>query len=347
MDSDCYGTHLQSLDDVTIRISDSERDSIQGECTDRTSGLYDLPLDSEALLTEAELAGSLLPDRVLRILGQFRRSGNRAGALLIKNLPVDARIPATPDRGSLPHWNELPVATFAQLAVASVIGDVIAYADEKDGNLIQDIVPLKGSEDRQENSGTVYLELHTEDGFHPHKPDFVTLFCLRPDQERIGRTLVGAAVEVLPQLPGDCVAILQTPVFRLRTSSSFGDRRTCLLTRPVPVLSGPVTAPELLADFHAMEPLSDGARAALDQLKEALLPSLRSASLNTGDLIVIDNRAAVHGRTPFAARFDGTDRWLRRCFAVSDIRRSRGARPPGSRVCAPLTTIGVSLDPVS
>jgi L-asparagine oxygenase len=91
-----------------------------------------------------------------------------------------------------------------------------------------------------------------------------------------------------------------------------------------------------------MEPLTDQARDALLELKIALLATLRGAPLDVGDLLVIDNRTTIHGRAPFAARFDGTDRWLRRCFAVSDIRRSRGVREPGSRVCDPLTTIGVT-----
>jgi L-asparagine oxygenase len=226
--------------------------------------------------------------------------------------------------------------------VTSKLGEIIAYADEKAGSLVQDIVPMKESKNRQENSGTVYLELHTEDGFHPHKPDFITLICLRPDHARVGITLVGSAIQVLPQLPEDCVATLRSPRFQLRTSSSFGGANSSLRAGPLPVLSGAASAPELLADFHAMEPLDDRARVSLDRLREAMLSHLRGAVLDTGDLLVIDNRAAVHGRTPFTARFDGADRWLRRCFAVSDIRRSQSVRPPQSRVCGPLTAIGLS-----
>lgn len=31
-----------------------------------------------------------------------------------------------------------------------------------------------------------------------------------------------------------------------------------------------------------------------------------------GDLTLIDNDVAVHGRIPFRPRYDGTDRWLKR-----------------------------------
>ncbi|MBB5959620.1 L-asparagine oxygenase [Saccharothrix tamanrassetensis] len=339
------GSGLRSLDDVAVSLTDAEHDSIREELGKRARAQLALPLDNEELLSEARLAASLLPDRLLRALRRFRRHGNSAGAMLIRNMPIDSRLPATPQDGYLGHWSELPVTTYAQLTVASVVGDIIAYADEKAGNLIQEIVPIKGAEARQENSGTVYLELHTENGFHPNKPDFITLFCLRPDHAKNSHTLVGAVAEVLPTLSAECVATLRRPQFRLRVSSSFGDHGTHRLTQPVAVISGAADSPEFLVDFHAMEPLTDDAGTALEELKRALQTSLRGVRLDAGDLLVIDNRVAVHGRTPFAAVYDETDRWLRRCFAVSDIRRSQRVRAPGSRVCDPLNIICFSLYP--
>ncbi|TDD59964.1 hypothetical protein E1263_12755 [Kribbella antibiotica] len=58
--------------------------------------------------------------------------------------------------------------------------------------------------------------------------------------------------------------------------------------------------------------------------------------LVAGDLMVVDNRKAVHGRTSFVPRYDGNDRWLRRSFAVRDLSLSRGSRPAGSHVCRAL-----------
>jgi L-asparagine oxygenase len=327
-----------------ISLTDAERDAISDDFRYRARPLLSLPLDDETFLTEAELAGIALPGHLLRSLRHFRRHGNNAGALIVRNVPVDPVLPDTPPGGYLRHWGELPIATITQLAVTSQVGDVIAYADEKAGALIQEVVPVEGAGKRQENSGTVYLEMHTENGFHPHKPDFVTLLCLRPDHARSSYTIVGAAAEVLPALSRLCIDTLRKPWFRLHVSSSFGTGKTRLRTGPIAVLSGPPESPEFLADFHAMEPLTNEAKAAFIELEKALLATTRGARLDAGDLIIIDNRAAVHGRTSFIARYDATDRWLRRCFAVSDIRRSRGARPAGSRVCQPLGSIDVAAE---
>lgn len=48
--------------------------------------------------------------------------------------------------------------------------------------------------------------------------------------------------------------------------------------------------------------------------------------LTPGDICFLDNYQVVHGRKPFQARFDGTDRWLRRLNIARDLRRSREYR---------------------
>lgn len=324
-----------SLTPATITVTDAERDRLRARLARSAADLHACPLDDEGLLGAAAHAGRSLPERLLDTLERFREPGNTGGAILIRNLPLDDEAGPTPADGYLGHWSALPVATFVQLAVTSVVGEVIGYADEKSGNLIQDIVPIAGARERQENSGTVYLELHTEDGFHPHKPEFVTLLCIRPDHERAGTTVVGAVHDALPLLSPACEAVLREPLFRLRVSSSFGGRSDDM-TGPIAVLSGPPHDLELIADFNAMEPQSDSARHALHELKRAMLALLQGAQLEAGDLLVVDNRAAVHGRTAFLARYDGNDRWLRRCLAVSDLDQSREARPAGSRVLRPV-----------
>ena len=51
-----------------------------------------------------------------------------------------------------------------------------------------------------------------------------------------------------------------------------------------------------------------------------------SVALDAGDLLVVDNTVAVHGRSPFTARFDGTDRWVQRAFVVTDLAPSAADR---------------------
>jgi hypothetical protein len=47
-------------------------------------------------------------------------------------------------------------------------------------------------------------------------------------------------------------------------------------------------------------------------------------------VLFVDNYRAVHGRRPFTARYDGTDRWLKRIGVSRDLRRSRDAGATGA-----------------
>ena len=50
------------------------------------------------------------------------------------------------------------------------------------------------------------------------------------------------------------------------------------------------------------------AQAALTALQSALEKVMKRVCLNPGELLVVDNRRAVHGRSPFTPVFNGKDR---------------------------------------
>lgn len=53
----------------------------------------------------------------------------------------------------------------------------------------------------------------------------------------------------------------------------------------------------------------------------------QGVGLAPGDCVFIDNFRAVHGRKSFRARYDGTDRWLKRLNITRNLRGSRAWRP--------------------
>jgi alpha-ketoglutarate-dependent taurine dioxygenase len=72
----------------------------------------------------------------------------------------------------------------------------------------------------------------------------------------------------------------------------------------------------LVYDELLMSGVTPRAQAALDALHRAVKLSTKQVVLEAGDLLVVDNERAVHGRTPFVPRYDGTDRWLKRALVV-------------------------------
>nr|WP_245689833.1 TauD/TfdA family dioxygenase [Streptomyces chattanoogensis] len=64
-------------------------------------------------------------------------------------------------------------------------------------------------------------------------------------------------------------------------------------------------------------------RAAYQRLEAELARVSVAVSLAPGEVLVVDNDLAVHGRVPFRARYDGSDRWLKRASVRVPGRRSR------------------------
>lgn len=98
------------------------------------------------------------------------------------------------------------------------------------------------------------------------------------------------------------------------------------------MLVGDLDDPNILVDFAATEPLNPSAMKAMKELREAFIKTMLNFQLRVGDMAIVDNRVAVHGRTSFVPRYDGTDRWLHRVYGHLDSRRSRVDRKYGGFV---------------
>ncbi|HEU5381841.1 MAG TPA: TauD/TfdA family dioxygenase [Ktedonobacteraceae bacterium] len=289
------------------------------------------------LITEVELRSRCIPDRLARRLINFRKNSNENGMLLIRNLPIDQDLPPTPEDGGVSHEKRSHLSEYVLLAQMLHLGEPIAYADEKNGALIQNICPVRGKEEAQENCGSAYLEFHTEDAFHPHKPDFIGLLCLKSDHDHIAATAAASIRRALSLVPSKAQEILRQPLYRIRLSSSFmADATQPVFSECLSVLSGDMLEPDLSVDFYGMEAMTHSAQLALKTLEEALLKVAVECRLMKGDLMIVDNRVAAHARTAFHPRHDGQDRWLQRLFVVHDFRKSKASRPRDSHICTPL-----------
>ena len=99
-----------------------------------------------------------------------------------------------------------------------------------------------------------------------------------------------------------------------------------IFARYRPILSGSESDLTFVYDADLMVGIDSEAQDVLEWLASAVRESSRCIVLDAGDLLVVDNNVAVHGRTPFVARFDGTDRWVQRTFVVSDLSPSANDR---------------------
>ena len=281
-------------------------------------------VDDPRWLAEAGRRWHDLPAALRKELADFRRDSGRSGALVVRGLPVDpVAVPGTPTvSGSVQR--EATVAASVLMLATFALGYPISFRPEKTGAMVHDVIPVPGSEEFQGNEGSVLLNFHNENAFHPHRPDYVLLLCLRADHDRVAGLRTASIRQVYGLLPEGTRESLFRREFVTAPPPSFGSLDA--ESDPHAVLSGAEDDPDVLVDFAATEPLTPAARAAMAVLRRLFAEHADTHHLVPGDLAIVDNRVTVHGRTAFTPRYDGSDRWLQRTFAAHDLRKSRRER---------------------
>ncbi|MFF8838148.1 guanitoxin biosynthesis L-enduracididine beta-hydroxylase GntD [Streptomyces sp. NPDC015130] len=287
-----------------------------------------------------------LPRDLRRALTEFRLT-EPSGGFLLSGVRIGEDLPPTPS-----HWHQdEEAAALREEAVfalcAQLLGDPFGYATLHLGLLMHNIVPIKGHEKEQISSGSAEtLAWHTEEAFHPHRSDYTALMCLR---NPYGAPTTYADIADLEIDEADR-EILRQPLFAARPSGSHSAERNAYTTHlpefrhaaarrsfdriedlhrnpsVQPVLFGGEDDPYLCVDPDCMTALDDEAAGALARLCDEINRKLQDVTLAPGEILFLDNFRAIHGRKPFTALYDGTDRWLKRMNITRDLRRSRVGR---------------------
>jgi len=273
------------------------------------------PLDSAQFMAQARDWRAHLPAEITHAVAQFRRHSHPSGALLMRGLPVGA-VPRTPSSPTEPTSKDL-ISERTLLAVASLLGEPVGYEPELGGRLVQNLVPTRANQHAQTStSSLVPLMFHTETAFHPYRPAYLALLCLRGDERAM--TTLCSINQVWPHLSRATQRILFEPRFRTAIDQSFLNGRANQLGPPMAVLTTPHD-PVMVFDEDLMVGTDPAADQALHELGRAVAQCHSEINLTSGDLLIIDNARAVHGRSAYQPRFDGNDRWLQRTFVIEQL----------------------------
>jgi L-asparagine oxygenase len=218
-----------------------------------------------------------------------------------------------------------------QASLNQYMGDMIAYEAEAEGRLFQDMVPNPDLAHTQTSLGSsVELELHVEQAFSKWRPDVVSLACLRGDP--CAQTYVFHVQQALAHLTVAERQSLLAPLWTMGVDLSFklhgqtfleGDVRG-----PLPIVH-PLDGGDDVGwvfDQDLMRGITPAAEDLRMKLVDLYVKHRTAIVLKPGDLLWIDNRRAVHGRSHYLPRFDGTDRFLVRSFVTFDWNKSASVR---------------------
>ncbi len=315
-----------------ISLNGAEQVELLGLAEDLTVSPSDSP---ELFCRQAHRAARQLPDRIVEALADFAYRGSDTGTLLLDRLPVSEPPPTPPDNRS--HLAETTQLAAVQAIVNHSLGQMVAYEAEGHGHLYQDMVPNRAMALSQTSLGSgVELELHTEQAFSKLRPDILSLACLRGHPD--AKTYVLPAHVLLEHMTPFERKLLRRELWTTGVDGSFklgghefieGDLRG-----PLAIIAGAQDDPTIVFDQDLMAGVTAEAQALIARVVEVYRAHRFSVTLEPGQILLVDNLRAVHGRSPFTPSFDGSDRFISRSFAIRDLVRTRYARPGGSRTVA-------------
>lgn len=222
----------------------------------------------------------------------------------------------------------------AALAVHGLLRlETVSYGSENEGNLFVNLVAMPGTGAVAEKSKGG-MRGHTDavsfpfngdddpdDGRIAPSPDLVTLIGLRNPKGVPTRLM--PTKDVLAQLSSADVDELKKPQFSIRAQRTFrqGTKRTLGKEHVVidaPVLKDSSGGTYVRYSHSNVVPTVTGgpAEQASNKLEAACNASAKPVVVQPGDLLIVSNRLALHGRGEVGDDVGGQSRWLLRTYAL-------------------------------
>ena len=302
----------------------------------------------ELFCEQSKQCSKEIPERIQQILQTFSQTGSETGFLLLipntqNQNQIQNQIPDTPQTNNQKIGENTTLAKIQSILIHST-GEMISYEAEGYGRLFQDVIPVKSMEQDQTSIGSnKELEIHTEQAFSKLRPDILSLACLRSDSQAYTYILpVQKIIENTTQKEQD---LLQQPLWKTGVDLSFkinghefleGDIRGPLsILNPNtnhPHLDNQTKDPHLVFDQDLMQGITRQSQQIITKIVDIYYQHRYSHNLLPGEIILIDNKRSVHGRSPFYPKYDGKDRFLIRCFASTNYLKSEYARKNNCRM---------------
>lgn len=246
-------------------------------------------------------------------------------------------LPATPT-----GWVPIPSCRTTMTAMVSVVLlsslfdlETVSYGSENDGHLFVNLVALPGEGAEAEQS-TKAMRGHTDAATFPFRgtvdprwpriapsPDIVYLAALRnPDAVP---TIVMPLSDILARMAPEQIGVLKGPNIVIKAQKTFV-RGTRAALGEVHVLDGTNVLHEseegiwVRYTHKGTLPVDDEDTqivAAKSAFEDACAKSVHPVVLAPGDLLMVNNRKALHGRLPVGDGVGEESRWLIRSYGLN------------------------------
>lgn len=323
---------MENTNNFVLELDNNEIDTFINMAGILNASPSDAP---DIFCKQSKLLAICLPHRIISKLKHFAKYGSETGYLLIKSIPIDNNIlPNTPSGNTYKIGEKTTLAKIQSL-ILNVFSEMVAYEAEGYGRIFQDVVPIQSMATVQTSLGSnTELEIHTEQAFSKLRPDVLSLACLRGDNTAY--TYILPVKTIINNITDEELELLRKPLWTTGVDLSFklnghefieGDIRG-----PMSILNGSLDDPQLIFDQDLMKGLTEESNNLIHKIVDIYYKHRLEHNLKQGEIILIDNNRAVHGRSPFFPKFDGMDRFLIRSFSTFDYDKSEYARLCSGRI---------------
>ena len=279
-----------------------------------------------SFMEKAALYAHELPRGIREAFYDFKRKEEDSALLVVGN-PVLAGGPGpTPSRYvELDENYRLNDAEILHGLYGALLGEAIGFTSQRNGSIYNTIVPFEGNKAIANSSAGSDLAFgfHVEDAFHPARPEYVGLVCMR-NEERAA-TIISSVDNI--KLSAEERKVLFEPRFKI-SHNPIHVTSNVIEESAQTILFGHIDAPyvKINAATLDIEEYEGIERQALEKLLTHFAENRVALRLEPGDCAFIDNYRCVHARDSFRAHYGEHARWLSRVVFASSLKSSRAMR---------------------
>ncbi len=256
-----------------------------------------------------------LPAEIQHSLKELRQ-GHDLTVVSLRGLPVDDRLPRPPAKGERPVEKKTFVTEAMLLGLAKLLTlEPVGYEQEKKGEYIHQVTPVRGHEGQKSNEGASDLKAHTEAAHHECPPDYMMLYGLRGHQS--AQTILWDMELIFNVMAPEDVKKLAQPLFQLRASKSFGQHKVI----KTPLIFHDNGTRLVRLDLEEVSGINKEGEELINKIEHLMQqPEYQQKYvIGPGDLIILNNKRVAHGRCAFEVDFEDKHRWLQRVYLTSAL----------------------------
>lgn len=308
-----------------IRLSKNETSEVNKLIASIIGNKKSIKLHS--FLENAAVLAHELPRRIRKLFYDFK-TNEYPNIITVRGYNIDqSLVGRTPcehrEAGKVEKINRYEVL---HILFSALLGEPFSWTTIQNGYIINDVMPIVRHHELVASSGSSSLfDLHTEDAFHICAGDYLGLLCLRNPYN--AKTIFSSPS--ISELSEDVISVLFQPRFIIGANIA---QNVPEVKEPSTVFFGNRKFPYLRINLNSTRAIAGDSDAeyALKVLKNSLRKNSIKVSFESGDFCYIDNYRVVHGRERFIPNYDGKDRWLKRLYITSCLRKSAAYRNSSS-----------------